>query len=133
MAKLHGTIAVLTILCLPGIVQGAAAQAPSTATLTVEVVHGTTDGAPVAGDELVVQLYEHDKLVNSFETQIDAKAKGDDEAMGFDEDYLRAMEYGLPPTGGIGVGIDRLVMLLTDSASIRDVILFPHMRPESQG
>ena len=67
-----------------------------------------------------------------FLAQVEAKQAGDDEAMHFDQDYIRALEYGLPPTAGEGIGIDRLVMLLSGARSIRDVLLFPLMRPMAE-
>jgi len=76
------------------------------------------------------ELNDPEDQAARFQAQVDAKDAGDDEAMHFDADYIRALEVGLPPTGGLGIGIDRLVMLLTNASSIRDVLLFPYMRPE---
>ena len=88
----------------------------------------------IAGRELAngfSELNDPEDQAARFRAQVGAQGPGDEEAMFYDADYVRALEYGMPPTAGLGLGIDRLVMFFTDSPSIRDVFLFPHMRPES--
>ena len=89
--------------------------------------------AIIAGREILngfSELVDAQEQQERFEEQLAQNEAGDEEAMVVDSDYIRALEYGLPPTGGIGIGIDRLIMLLADVQTIRDVILFPTLRPE---
>jgi lysyl-tRNA synthetase class 2 len=76
------------------------------------------------------ELNDPEDQAARFQAQVAAKDAGDEEAMFYDADYIRALEYGMPPAGGCGIGIDRLIMILTDSPNIRDVLLFPHLRKE---
>ena len=78
------------------------------------------------------ELNDPEEQYQRFKDQVQQRERGDEEAMVMDEDYIRALSYGMPPAAGIGVGIDRLVMLLANKHSIRDVILFPHLRPEKK-